>query len=472
MLIVTAVTATVACSGSRHTNIERASEYNDTYFSDEDGHPELRISAMGFLNKDEDGIISVTADIENRSLIFRHLEERTTADIEIAITVIDSQRKRILDSHTTTKTIENDNYGHMISSAVTRFKKEMKVPPGRYTVFFSVTDKASDSQTVREAHTFVPDPEEEIVLLSSVQLFGKTSEGSEQDYEPLTTYDISAKNDSIRFVVQVTNNQPEQPLVVRSRLLRFKADTSVARSTSHPDYSVSSLPYKGIDYRREESLEQTRRILDQQGVVMIEFHYEVPERGNYRFVVTAEGTDEQDELLVGRDFSVKGENFPRVESPRELAEPLVYLMKKKEYKELMSIENPDTLKNAIDRFWLENVGSINRAKSVISLYYERVEEANKQFTDFKEGWKTDRGMIYILFGPPAKIERWRNTQQWLGSSFGARDSRYNFMFRRTRKRSKYFPFDNYILQRSQGYHTYQYQQIQLWLSGYILEAYM
>lgn len=229
--------------------------------------------------------------------------------------------------------------------------------------------------------------------LTSVQLFSKNSEEPEQGYEPVTAYDISAKNDSIRFTVQVANNRPEESLVVRSRLLRFEADTSVARSASYPNYSVSSLPYKGIDYRQEENLEQTQRILDQQGVVMIEFHFKIPERGNYRFIVTAEGDNGEEELFRGRDFSVKGENFPRVESSRELAEPLVYLMNKREYEELISIDDPDTLKEAIDRFWLENIGSVNRARRVISLYYERVEEANKKFTGFKEGWKTDRGMV-------------------------------------------------------------------------------
>lgn len=473
LFIVTAVTVAAACSGSKHANIERAAEYNNSaQYSKEDGHPELWISAMGFLKEDGEGIISVTADIENRSLIFRHLDGKTTADIEFTITVIETEKQQIVDSYTASKTIENDSYSHIISSNVTRYEKDMRVPPGNYKVFFTITDKASGSQTVREAKTSVPDPGEEIVSLTSVQLFSKNSDEPEQDYEPVTTYDISAKSDSIRFVLQIANTRPEETLTIRSRLVRFEADTSVARLASYTNYSVSSLPYKGVDYSREENLEQTQRILDQQGVVMIEFHFKRPERGNYRFVVTAEGADGEEELFRGRDFSVKGEHFPRLKSPRELAEPLVYLMNKREYEELMSIENSDTLKEAIDRFWLENIGSISRAKRVISLYYERVEEANKQFTGFKEGWKTDRGMVYILFGPPLRIERWLNAQQWLGSSYGSGDPHYNFLFRRTRKRSNYFPFDNYILQRSPGYHTYQYQQTQLWLTGHILVAYM
>jgi len=38
-------------------------------------------------------------------------------------------------------------------------------------------------------------------------------------------------------------------------------------------------------------------------------------------------------------------------------------------------------------------------------YYKRVSYANENFDGWKEGWETDRGMIYILFGPPDRIER-------------------------------------------------------------------
>ena len=36
-------------------------------------------------------------------------------------------------------------------------------------------------------------------------------------------------------------------------------------------------------------------------------------------------------------------------------------------------------------------------------YYRRVRFANEEFTQYKDGWKTDRGMIYILFGPPNQV---------------------------------------------------------------------
>ena len=38
-------------------------------------------------------------------------------------------------------------------------------------------------------------------------------------------------------------------------------------------------------------------------------------------------------------------------------------------------------------------------------YYRRVEYANHNFKGFGEGWRSDRGMVYITFGPPSYVER-------------------------------------------------------------------
>ena len=38
-------------------------------------------------------------------------------------------------------------------------------------------------------------------------------------------------------------------------------------------------------------------------------------------------------------------------------------------------------------------------------YYKRVEYTNDQFAGWQPGWETDRGMVYILFGPPDQIQR-------------------------------------------------------------------
>lgn len=58
-------------------------------------------------------------------------------------------------------------------------------------------------------------------------------------------------------------------------------------------------------------------------------------------------------------------------------------------------------------------------------YFRRVRYANANFSLFQEGWKTDRGMIYILFGPPTEIIR----QEY--DSTPILDAEFNTLYRYT-----------------------------------------
>ena len=451
------------CVRSANPDIERGS-----FFQFQDGFPEVRMSSIGLLSENDQPLINVTTDIVLGSLIYSTEEEKRSANVslEIRILEIDGQFTKTVRRDFA---IESSFEGSYLSQDVFTHDEEIVVEPGNYEVLVTVLDQSSGKASTRESEANIPDPDQPEINITTVRLLGKYVEAPEEsDFFPITTYTVSSGLDSLMFTFQVTNNDMDSPLEVRSRLLRFEADTTAARPMNFNNYSPSTLPYIGVEMRRPEEVDVITRRLDQPGSVLIDFKYELLEKGNYRFEVETEDEDGET-IYKGRDFSIKSEHYPAVVSPRELARPLIYLMERKDHEKLMEIQDPDSLKEAIDRFWLTNIGSMNTAKSVISLYYERVEQANKQFTTFKEGWKTDPGMMYILFGPPWYVDRFLNSMIW-SYSYDRTDPRYNYTFERPNMKNEYFPFDNYLLQRNQGYFNIQYRQIQLWLTGAILNT--
>ena len=453
-----------SCARSANPDVERGS-----LFQYRVGFPELRTSAIGILSPDDQAQINVTSDIVLGSLIYSTPDEEEgtrVASISIEIRILQKDGDF---SETVQKSfrIEESFDGSYTSQDVFTHEEIIDVVPGDFDVQVTVLDQTSGKATTRESTATIPDPEDPQISLTTVRLLGKTEPGEgSSEFFPITTYTVPSRLDSLNFQFQVTNNDLEDPLTVEARLLRYPADKSPARPMHFNNYSPSSLAYIGVDMRRPEEIDSNVRRLDQPGSVLIDFKYELLDIGTYRFEVETE--DESGEPIYrARDFSVLSENYPNIQTPRELAEPLIYLMDRRDHEEMMKIQDPDSLKAAVDRFWLSNIGNINEARSVLELYYERVEEANKQFTNFKEGWKTDLGMIYILFGPPWYIDRYLNTMQW-SYAYDRTDPRYNFTFERPNLKNEYFPFNNYLLQRSQGYFNIQYRQVQLWLTGAIL----
>lgn len=466
--LISAVLLTIfftSCASNLSPDIERGSSYDFR-----PGYPEVRLSAIGVIDENDKSMIKIAADIIYGSLVFKNVDDKRVAKLSVDIQIIsNTETQNIIESKQYPLTLSLDPDRKNISQDAFTLEKDIEVPPGDYKVNVSVTDLNSQKQTVRTATTVIPDPEQPVTNLTNIRLLNKENEANTDEFTVVTTYDVTKDADSLKFVFQVTNNKPDEPITINSRLMRFKSDTTIARLMTHNNYTQSSIQYKGIEYDEREIIQETRRTLLQPGSVLVEFIYAALPRGNYRFEVETEEKDENGEepLYKARDFGVKSANYPALKTPRELARPLYYLMSDKEYDKLMAIKSPDSLKKAIDRFWLENVKDPLIAKRTLSMYYERVEEANKQFSNFKEGWKTDTGMMYILFGPPWYVETRLNEMFW-SYSYDRTDFEFNFFFEAPKFNNKFFPFDNYLLQRSFSYHSIQYRQIQLWLTGGIL----
>ena len=414
----------LSCARSMNPDVERGSMYQF-----QDGYPEVRMTAIGLLDEQDNPYISMTSEIVYGSLIYRTVDEQTFAQVTIEIRINEKEGDYSETSRDQLDILTEDSSDYQ-NQEVFSYQKRLEVQPGDYEVEISVTDNSSGRTVVRNTETLIPDPESPVTNLTSIRLSGKIMGQNSGKFTPTTTYDVPSRVDSLKFEFQVTNNDMEDPLTVNASLLRFEADTTAARRLSFNNYSSSSIQYQGIDVRDPEEIDSNVRRLDQAGSVLIEFKYDLLDRGNYRFEV--ETVDQQGETIYrARDFSVKSNNYPSVASSREMAGPLIYIMDRDNHEEMMNISDPDSLKEAIDRFWLSNVGSQSRARSVINLYYERVEQANKQFSNFKEGWKTDMGMIYILFGPPWYVNRTLNRMQW-SYSYDRNDPRRNFYFERNR----------------------------------------
>lgn len=450
-----------SCVKSINPDIERGSDY--VY---REGYPDVRLSALGFLNEKDEAVVEVTTDIGYASLVYETVDGQQVASVELGIRVVNAKSGEAENIFREFK-IESEVENFTLRQESFKFTEEIVVTPGEYNIAVSVVDAATGREIIRQTEAYIPDPENPENNLTAVRLSGKDMDLINPEFIPVTTYDVSSNMDSLKFEFQVTNHDPDYPLTIQTQLKHFPTDQEPAKQLSARNPSPSTLEYKGIDYRDYHVIDENIRRLDQTGSVLIEVKFPIFEKGNYRFEVETK-TQDNETLFKARDFSVKGKYFPTLITAKELAEPLIYLMDNDEYKNLMALNNPDSLKQAMDRFWLSHIGSMRKARDVINLFYERVETANFQFTNFKEGWKTDRGKIYILFGPPWYIDKMRNSLRW-SYTFNTGDPLYNFIFTRFKSPNEFYPFEHYKLRRKSTYHNLEYRQKQLWLTGAIME---
>lgn len=183
--------------------------------------------------------------------------------------------------------------------------------------------------------------------------------------------------------------------------------------------------------------------------------YSVSEEGLYHIMIDTNHPE-------GLTLLHFGDHFPMVKRPENMLPPIQYLASDNEYRQILGHKN---MKLAIDNFWLDKAENIERARELIRIYYNRVYFANYYFTTNREGWKTDRGMVYIIYGPPEAIYKTADQEEWIYFPEGSSDPvSYFFDYQESP-----FTTDDYRLSRSESETATWKEALRAWQSGDIFK---
>ncbi|MDD8017673.1 MAG: GWxTD domain-containing protein [Bacteroidota bacterium] len=116
-----------------------------------------------------------------------------------------------------------------------------------------------------------------------------------------------------------------------------------------------------------------------------------------------------DTLVSATDGSIDATVFATMteeELDKEFLQ-LRYIASKNEIQQYSKLNGVDAKRRAVYSFWEsrdeDHTTAFNETRQE---YLRRIAYANVQYkTGFKEGWKTDRGRVYIVYGPPDEVER-------------------------------------------------------------------
>jgi GWxTD domain-containing protein len=217
---------------------------------------------------------------------------------------------------------------------------------------------------------------------------------------------------------------------------------------------VAALP-PFADPRRQPAAPRQLGVLDSSAAPLPPDHLlRLPQQGLYALRVGGAGGEpiRTVPLLVARP------DFPGQTTADELIENLLYLTTSAERQQLRQAASP---KRAVDQFWLTAAGGDQaRARDLIRRYYGLVTAANELFTGHKPGWLTDRGLVYVVLGPPASVRRLpTGDERWQYAELDQSGRDLTFTFR---PRPSTLAPDNYELVRRPDYEAGWYAAVERW----------
>ncbi|MEM6785836.1 MAG: GWxTD domain-containing protein [Bacteroidota bacterium] len=394
--------------------------------------------------------------------------ERQRVRYQLAVVARDAESNRVLREQVWTDTLRAGSPEAVRALPLVLHETELQLGPGTYLLEARLDDLSAESEGVRRMRIQVPsDPQ--------APRLGRLVVASKQAgrWVPYLGRSMAVSPESLHVRAEVVGEAAEVAL----RIEQLPSDTTVARPPHWLAPSRGSVVYQGVRMS-EPTVVHDMVQAHTGGAAALSFSVPPLVPGLYRLQLqwhNTEGGNEEssqgegapqrvDAELSVRHLAVFAPGHPRVDSVERLIESLAYLAYERERAYILDGDTPEEQRRRFDAFWGTLLGDRRVAANVLRLYYERVEEANRRFSTVKEGWKTDRGMLFILLGPPTYVEREAQRRTWYYGS-GLRQDASAFTFVEVDDFGQPPGWQPFQLQRRAAYEAVWAQALRRWRSG-------
>lgn len=125
-----------------------------------------------------------------------------------------------------------------------------------------------------------------------------------------------------------------------------------------------------------------------------------------KYDLKLELTDGEKKVKIEKEFIVRWRGLPKTAFDLDTAiNQLMYIADESDIKKMKKAKMKKK-GEMFESFWEQRDPTPGtKANEHMEEYYRRIHYANEAFSGFREGWKSDRGMVFIVLGEPNDIER-------------------------------------------------------------------
>lgn len=338
-----------------------------------------------FYNKDSlKARVDIYIQIPQTTLSFKRNQstQKFESNFDLTLNVYNSYGENIL-SNTSSETISNTDEQQKYLADNPEFRiKSYYLKPDFYKMETTLRDRNNYQEYKIEKRFEVQDYANKEVSVSSIMLLSdfKTDSLGKKVIFPLVTGNIGDLRDIYIFFEIYNISENTFPLSINYKILSEKG-------TSIKDGSFSYVLSPGINQRIERlaSVEYTT------GLYRLEL---------YSNVYTS--------IFTQKDYVCKWSDLPMNIKDLDLAiNQMLYIASSDQLDSIKDAPSQPEKERRFLQFWKNIDPSPKTAKNeIMNEYYNRVKIANDKFTNsYMDGWKSDMGMVFIIYGNPSNVER-------------------------------------------------------------------
>jgi len=319
--------------------------------------------------------------IPNDELQFLKLEDRYEADYEISVEVFDSSGELVEGKSFRHKAVATDYEATNSNRIFNSHLIALDLKPGEYKISLEVMDMDSKKAGRRQ-------------LKAKLRDFGKKS---------MQVSEILFVSRKGLGWARLADLEPESGESLPDVQGPIYAYLEIYGSEEIDSYKVS---YEIRNFRRKVIKSGKMRIPRQGPTTQVFIPLPIQDLAIERYVLSIKVSGKSAKASITKDFRIRGVDIPISITNLDAAiEQLRYIASKKDLDRMRKAPSHKK-RQYFEEFWKRmDPTPGTEVNELMDEYYRRVAFANHYFSNFRDGWRTDMGMVYIIFGPPNDVER-------------------------------------------------------------------
>jgi GWxTD domain-containing protein len=346
--------------------------------------PLFYMDPMVFYSKEEGKArldVYMEIPLENLQLKRNYNTKKYDADLNYNI-LIKNFAGEIVENETMSDYVSSTKEEQKSIEGLSKFiVKEYYLNPGRYDLSVTMSDKNTKKELTLNNKVNVTDFAGEKISISDIMLISNLStENGKKVITPLINGNVDNLREFFLFF-EVYNSEGETAIENYSYEISDNKENVVEKGKLN--YTLAP----GIN-KCFEKIKSTNLVY-----------------GDYVIDIKDNATGR---LLAEKKFMNKMSGFPA--NPKDLGlmiDQLLYIATDEQLTKINDARTTEEKQKRFIEFWKSKDPSPNTAKNELMIeYYRRIETANERYSHFIDGWKTDMGMVFIIYGEPDNIERY------------------------------------------------------------------
>ena len=331
--------------------------------------------------------LDVYVQIPFEELHFVKVADEYIAGYEVSTQILDRDQQ-VVDQRSSSKEERVKDFNQTTADRASSFSHQsIDLTPGHYEIDVEVVETETQKRTRQRKSILVSDFSRDSLGFSDIMLVNRlTKIGDKTGVIPNVSGSFSRQTDGFYLYFEAYHISTVDSLLLTCHIF-------------------------GPNKLQVWQKEQAEPPSDTKLQIFVKVDSTTFDAGNYLVVVEGFnarlGSSAGLKTTTSRTFTIRWSDIPPTITDIDKAiEEMRYIAKVSELDHIREGKTIDDRRRLFLEFWGRRDPDPTTVRNeLMEEYYRRVEFANKTFTRYMEGWRSDMGMVYIRLGPPENIER-------------------------------------------------------------------